>query len=195
MNKTLQWLSLTTILAVPLLFQSTFTEILKLRTFDYLIERPESSGVFVVVNLEEQDLADYGGWPLKRSDLAKIHMDLLNSGALGVGYGISFNYPDRFGGDYEFASALSVYPSLLSMFEREDGTVPRPHGTVVLGPEVDGLPIKGVIENVDILKKVSQQGLVSAPLDRDGLVRKMPLVYKTEDSWVASFGGQILKIL
>jgi len=195
MNKTLQWLSLTTILALPLLFQSTFTEILKLRTFDYLIERPESSGVFVVVNLEEQDLADYGGWPLKRSDLAKIHMDLLNSGALGVGYGISFNYPDRFGGDDEFASALRIYPSLLSMFERDDGTVPRPHGTVLLGPEVDGLSIKGVIENIDTLKNAAQQGLVSAPLDKDGLVRKIPLVYKSNDAWVASFGAQILKIL
>jgi len=183
------------ILGLPLLYKATPLEIIKLKTFDYLIESPDPSGIFVVVNLEEEDLNRYGGWPLKRSDLAKIHMDLLNSGALGIGYGINFSHPDRFGGDEEFASALGVYPSLLSMFDHDNGILPKPHGTVILGPKPSGIKINGVIENIEELKRSAEQGLVSAPTDVDGLVRKIPMVYETKDGFVASFGVQILKML
>ena len=44
------------ILALPLLFQSTPTEILKLKTFDAFVQIPEPSGNFVILNITEDDV-------------------------------------------------------------------------------------------------------------------------------------------
>ena len=44
------------ILSLPLLFQSTPTEILKLKTFDSLIQTHEQSGNFVILNITETDV-------------------------------------------------------------------------------------------------------------------------------------------
>ena len=45
-------LLLLTILATPLVFQSTPTEILKLKIFDYLIPDQEPSGYFTILNID-----------------------------------------------------------------------------------------------------------------------------------------------
>ena len=39
------------LLSLPLVFQTTPTEILKLKTFDYLIKTPEPSGNFTILNI------------------------------------------------------------------------------------------------------------------------------------------------
>ena len=44
MIKTFQWLCLTALLSLPLLFQSNFTEILKLKSFDRFTPAQEPSG-------------------------------------------------------------------------------------------------------------------------------------------------------
>ena len=72
------------LLSLPLLFQSTPTEIIKLKTFDALIKTPEPSGNFVILNITEEDLEAEGGWPLPRQRLAEIQVDLLNKGSIGV---------------------------------------------------------------------------------------------------------------
>ena len=51
------------VLALPLLFQSTPTEILKLKTFDAFVQTPEPSGNFVILNITEDDVEREGGWP------------------------------------------------------------------------------------------------------------------------------------
>ena len=50
----------------------------------------------------EEDVEARGGYPFPRQDLAEIHRQLLNEGALGVGWVILFPQPDRFGGDEVF---------------------------------------------------------------------------------------------
>ena len=50
------------ILSLPLVFQSTPTEILKLKVFDAFVTTPEPSGNFVILNITEQDVQDQGGW-------------------------------------------------------------------------------------------------------------------------------------
>ena len=78
------------ILSLPLLFQSTPTEILKLKVFDTFIQTPQESGNFVILNITEEDVEREGGYPLPRQRLAEIQIDLLNKGAIGVGWVISF---------------------------------------------------------------------------------------------------------
>ena len=111
--------------------QPKFYETIKLKTFDELVADKEPSGNFAVLNITEEDIANEGGYPLSRQTLAQIHINLLRKGAIGVGWVIAFPQPDRFGGDFDFANALSFSPSVLAMFEGT-GDYPPTTGTVVV---------------------------------------------------------------
>jgi len=183
------------ILALPLVFQSVPTEILKLKTFDALVKEQEPSGNFVILNITEEDVRKRGGFPFPRRDLAQIQIDLINEGAIGIGWALSFSEADRFGGDDAFAQTLGYLPSVLAMFETPNGQYPKTVGTVIKGDEVGGIPTAGVVENIDVLKQKSFQGIATAPVDVDNLVRRIPLLMKTPDGWTPSFGTEILKAL
>ncbi len=182
-------------LALPLVFQSIPTEILKLKTFDALVKEQKPSGNFVILNISEEDVRKRGGFPFPRRDLAQIQIDLINEGAIGIGWALSFSEADRFGGDDAFAQTLGYLPSVLAMFETPNGQYPKTVGTVIKGDEVGGIPTAGVVENIDVLKEQSFQGIATAPVDVDNLVRRIPLLMKTPDGWTPSFGTEILKAL
>ena len=182
------------ILALPLLFQLYPLQILKLQTFDAFVKKYDPSGNFVVLNITQEDIQNSGGWPFPRQELAQIHVDILNAGAIGVGWVISLPNPDRFGGDAVFLDALQYSPSVLSMFEYPNKIYPKTSGTVLLGENISGIMAKGVVANDPIFIDVPQ-GLSTAPTEIDNLVRRMPLLMQTPDGFVASFGTEVLKVL
>ena len=183
------------LLSLPLIFQSKPTEILKLKFFDAFVEQKEPSNFFTILNLDEEFIADEGGWPLPRQRLAEIHVDILNAGALGVGWVISFPQPDRMGGDAVFAEVLNYGGSVLAMFENPNGLYPKTSGTVLLGPDVGGMMSQGVVQNIDVLKLSADQGIATAPVDVDQLVRRIPLLLRTPDGFVSAFGTEVMKML
>ena len=192
----MKWASLLLgILTLPLIFNLTPLEVLRLKTFDAVVETPEPSGNFVILNITEEDVQERGGYPFPRQDLAEIHRQLINEGALGIGWVILFPQKDRFGGDKIFGQMLSYAPSVLAMPEFDNGKYPKTHGTVILGPDVDLPKAKGFLQNISELQEVSTQGAVSAPVDVDNLIRRIPLLQQTPDGWVASFGTEVLKTL
>ena len=192
----MKWASLLLgILTLPLIFNLTPLEVLRLKTFDAVVETPEPSGNFVILNITEEDVQKRGGYPFPRQDLADIHRQLINEGALGIGWVILFPQKDRFGGDEIFGQMLSYAPSVLAMPEFDNGEYPKTHGTVILGPDVDLPKAKGFLQNISELQEVSAQGAVSAPVDVDNLIRRIPLLQQTPDGWVASFGTEVLKSL
>jgi adenylate cyclase len=182
------------ILVLPLLFKSTPTEILKLKTFDALIKEQTPSGNFVILNITEDDIEREGGYPLPRERLAEIQLDILGKGAVGVGWVISFPQADRMGGDKRFASSLGYAPSVIATFENGKGVYPKTTGTVIKGPDVGGLQSSGIKENYYLYNNVTQ-GVAIAPTEVDQLVRRIPLLLKNPDGWSASFGTQVLKSL
>ena len=183
------------LLTLPLLFNFAPLEVLRLKTFDALVQTPEPSGHFTILNITEEDVQLKGGYPFPRQDLASIHLELLNKGALGVGWVILFPQQDRFGGDKIFSDVLSYAPSVLAMPEFDNGMYPETHGTVILGPDVDLPKAKGFLQNIRPLSNSATQGAVSAPVDVDNLVRRLPLLQQTPDGWVAAFGTEVLKTL
>ena len=183
------------LLTLPLLFNFAPLEVLRLKTFDALVQTPEPSGHFTILNITEEDVQLKGGYPFPRQDLASIHLDLLNKGALGVGWVILFPQQDRFGGDKIFSDVLSYAPSVLAMPEFDNGMYPETHGTVILGPDVELPKAKGFLQNIRPLSNSATQGAVSAPVDVDNLVRRLPLLQQTPDGWVAAFGTEVLKTL
>jgi adenylate cyclase len=188
-------LLLLTILSTPLIFQSTPTEILKLKIFDYLIPKQEPSGYFTILNIDEEFIDKEGGYPLPRQRLAEINNEILSNGALGVGWVISFPHPDRLGGDKEFAESLQQGTSILAMFEAPNQIYPKTIGTVILGEEKGGMLSQGVVQNTINLRNYVQQGIATAPTDIDNLVRRIPLLLKTPDGYVPAFGTEVLKSL
>ena len=193
-----KWISLLAIpiLAIPLLFNWQAIEILKLKTFDAFVQKQDPSGWFVTLDITEEDVAAAGGWPYPRQDLARIHLDLLEAGALGVGWVVAFPQADRFGGDQAFADALLQGASVIATFEGGASYAPTT-GTVILG---DGIPIQaieaqGVIGNVPVLAESAYQGLAVARTDVDNLVRRLPLLLQTPDGWTPSFGIQVMKMI
>ena len=194
MKKTIIFVSLFIFLGATYYFQPTAYEILKLKTFDTLVKDKQPSGNFVILNINESDIANEGGYPLSRQTLAQIHINLLRQGAMGVGWVMAFPQPDRFGGDFEFTEALKFSPSVLAMFEGK-GNYPPTSGTVILGPESGGIMSEGVIQNINILKANASQGLAVARTDVDNLVRRLPLLMRTPDGWVSTYGTEVLKVL
>ena len=184
------------VLGLPLVFQSTPAEILKLKVFDYLVPEKEESGFFTILNITEEDVAREGGYPLPRQRLAEIHIELLQKGALGVGWVLSFPQPDRLGGDEVFAEALCYGGSVIGMFEDGSGNYPDTSVTVVLGNNNNaGIYSTGVVQNIDILKNCSNQGIAVAPTEVDNLVRRVPLMMKTPDGFVSAYGTEVMKVL
>ena len=187
-------LVLVIVLFVPFITQVNILQILKLKTFDALVPEQQPSNYFTILNITEKDIANEGGYPLSRQTLAQIQINLLRKGAIGVGWVIAFPQPDRFDGDFEFAEALAFSPSVLAMFEG-NGEYPPTTGTVILGDDIGGLKAQGVIQNIDVLKQNANQGLAVARTDVDNLVRRLPLLMRTDDGWVASYGTEVLKVL
>ena len=182
------------ILVLPLVFQTTPTEILKLKVFDTFIKQQEPSGNFVILNITEEDVEREGGYPLPRKRLADIQLEILGKGALGVGWVISFPQPDRLMGDEDFARSLEYAPSVIAMFETPNNKYPKTTGTVIKGNDIGGILTKGVKENFYTYQNILQ-GIASAPTEIDQLVRRVPLLLRTPEGWVASFGTQIYKAL
>ena len=187
-------LSLIFVLGSVLVIEPNIYQTLKLKTFDTLVPEQQPSEYFTILNITEEDIANEGGYPLSRQTLAQIQINLLRKGAIGVGWVIAFPQPDRFGGDFEFSKALSFSPSVLAMFEGK-GEYPPTTGTVILGNDIGGLRAQGVIQNIEVLKQNASQGLAVARTDADNLVRRLPLLMRTDNGWVASYGTEVLKLL
>jgi len=192
----MKWaITLLGLLTLPLLFNIVPLEVLRLKTFDALVTVPEPTGHFTILNIDEEYLNEQGGYPLPRETLAKIHKDIMDAGALGVGWVMLFPHPDRMGGDDEFSIQLANSPSVIAMPEIPNGLYPPTVGTVIKGPIVSLPKAQGFLENIDVLKQSANQGAISAPVDVDNLVRRIPLLQQTNNGWVASFGTEVLKIL
>ncbi len=183
------------LLGLPLYYSVSPYETLKLKTFDYLVPKKEPTGFFTVLNITDQDVRAEGGYPLPRKRLAEIQQELVENGALGVGWVIAFADKDRFGGDSDFATSLRYAPTVLAMFESESGEYPPTTGTVILGDDITGIEATGVTQNIPMLRVIAAQGIASAPTEIDNLVRQIPLLMQTPDGWVASFGTEVLKTL
>ena len=188
-------LALITLLALPLALQVPALEILKLKVFDRFVEQHKPSEYFTILNITDSDVRAEGGYPLPRQRLAEINEEIMAKGALGVGYVISFIDKDRFGGDSSFSKSVSSNPIVVATFETDNQLYPEPTGTVLLGEPAQGIALQGYMPNISEISEFALEGMVSAPVDADNLVRRLPLLLQTPEGWIPSFGTQVLKTL
>lgn len=195
MKKHIFYLLLIITFVYGLISNLSFVETLKLKTFDVLVKEHKPSEYFTILNITDSDVRERGGYPFPRQDLAEIQTELFNNGAIGVGWVISFIDEDRFGGDDIFSESISNLPVVIATFEADNNINPPTAGTVILGEDAEGIKARGYMPNVEIIRNVAQEGLVSAPVDVDNLVRRIPLLYQTDEGWTPSYAIQVLKVL
>jgi len=184
------------ILSLPLAYQSTPTEILKLKTFDAFVPEKEPSGYFTILNITDKDLEKYG-YPIRREILAQINIALLQRGAIGLGLVMSFPIDSPFGkaDDDALAESLSFAPSVIATFENNSSDYPRTTGTVIMGEGASGIPAYGVKQNIEAIREVASEGIAVSRPEVDSLIRRLPLLLKTPDGWVSAYGTEVLKTM
>jgi len=131
----------------PILLQSA-----KLNTFDFYqtFGKNYESKSLVLVDISDKALEKNGQWPWKRDLLGRVIINAYKNGAALVVLQVVFPHKDRLGGDEMFLKMISKYPIILT--------------------ETD--TVKNLIS---ISRKAIAIGNVSAPVDIDGTIRKLPL--------------------
>mgnify|MGYP003122034282 FL=1 len=81
------------------------------------------------------------------------------------------------------------------MYENDTDDYPPTTGTVILGEDIGGIDAQGVVQNIEVLKQNASQGIAIARPEVDSLIRRLPLLMRTPDGWVPSYGTEVLKIL
>ena len=152
---------------------------LELIGYDYLImnTEPVQNENILIVDLDEDLLEVYGGWPLPRS----LYGDLITTTSAIPGFTVLMPNPDLRGKDYDtyFAMRMNQVPTVLASAASTQVTGINPHvGTAQLGEDPTPwlyqypgiLPTEPTLES-----KAKGLGVVTATPEIDGVTRRIPL--------------------
>jgi len=173
-------------------------QIAELKTFDWLImnTEPEQNENILIVDLNEDYIKDYGGWPLPRSAYA----DLITTTNAVPGITVLMANPDIRGEEYDkyLAMRMTYVPTVLASAASTQVTGTNPHvGTAQLGE--DPLPwlyqYPGILPTTSTLEsKAKGLGLVTATPEIDGVTRRVPLVVNVQSKLYPSFALELLRV-
>ena len=171
---------------------------LELIGYDYLImnTEPVQNENILIVDLDEDLLEVYGGWPLPRS----LYGDLLTTTSAIPGFTVLMPNPDLRGKDQDayFAMRMQYIPTVLASAASTKVTGTNPHvGTAQLG----GDPLPWLFEYPGILRtestlesKTRGLGLITATPEIDGVTRRVPLVLNVQSKLYPSFALELLRV-
>ena len=105
-------------------------EVLRLKSFDYLLANEEKSPSkdITIITIDEEAIEKYGQWPWPRDVLADLIVNLRQAETGIIVMPILFSEPDRFGGDWEFCETLgygTVIAQVGTTQKRTSNPVPR----------------------------------------------------------------------
>ena len=174
-------------------------QIAELKTYDWLImnTEPVQNENILIVDLDEDLLKVYGGWPLPRS----LYGDLIsNQNGSIAGFTVLMPNPDIRGKDYDdyFAMRMKYAPTVLASAASTQVTGTNPHvGTAQLGG--DPLPwlyqYPGILPTTSILaSKTKGLGLITATPEVDGVTRRIPLVVNVQSKLYPAFALELLRV-
>ena len=166
--------------------------------YDYLImnTEPVQNENILIVDLDEELLKTYGGWPLPRS----LYGDLITSTNAINGFTVLMPNPDLRGKEYDdyFAMRMQYKPTVLASAASTQVTGINPHvGTAQLGEDPTPWLFKypGILPTAPVLEEKAQGlGLVTATPEIDGVTRRIPLVVNVESKLYPSFALELLRV-
>ena len=173
-------------------------QIAELKTYDWLIMNTESTQNenILIVDLDEDYLANYGGWPLPRSAYA----DLITTTSAVPGITVLMPNPDIRGKEYDdyLVLRMTYTPTVLASAASTQVTGLNPHvGTAQLGE--DPLPwlyeYPGILPTEPRIEAMAKGlGIVSSAPELDGVTRRVPLVVNVQDKLFPSFALELLRV-
>ena len=173
-------------------------QIAELKTFDWLImnTEPVQNNNVLIVDIDENFINEYGGWPLPRTAYA----DLITTTSAIPGITVLMPNPDirDTRNDDILALRMNYIPTVLASAASTQVTGTNPHvGTAQLGE--DPLPwlfeYPGILPTTSTLEsKAKGLGLVTATPEIDGVTRRVPLVANVQSKLYPSFALELLRV-
>ncbi len=173
-------------------------QIAELKTFDWLImnTEPVQNDNILVVDIDENFIQEYGGWPLPRTAYA----DLITTTSAIPGITVLMPNPDIRDTRHDdiLALRMNYTPTVLASAASTQVTGTNPHvGTAQIGGDPTPWLYKypGILPTVSILEsKAKGLGLVTATPEIDGVTRRVPLVVSVQSKLYPSFALELLRV-
>ena len=174
-------------------------EILKLKSFDILIQQEEKelSKDIGIVTIDEKSIEKYGQWPWSRNVIAEVITDLRRAGAGVIMVPILFSEEDRLGGDDILSQTLidnGVVIAQVGTSQINKNSVPR--GVAKIGNplpylfEWDGMlgPIPKLGQNANGV------GVINTAPEIDGVVRRIPLIMRIGEDTYPTMAVEVIRV-
>ena len=174
-------------------------EILKLKSFDILIQQEEKelSKDIGIVTIDEKSIEKYGQWPWSRDVIAEVITDLRRAGAGVIMIPILFSEEDRLGGDDELAKALKdngVVIAQVGTSQIDRNAVPR--GVAKIGNPLPYLfEWEGMLGPISKLgQSASGVGVINTAPEIDGVVRRIPLIMRIGEETYPTIALEVIRV-
>jgi adenylate cyclase len=177
-----------------------------------------------IIDIDEASIKALGQWPWPRTRLADLVTRLTNFGAAVIAFDVIFPEPDRMSpglvadalgnldeetrqklraltsNDQLFADAIHRSPVVLgeaALPTAQPGTAQPAVGVAVLGgdptPYLFNFP--GLLRNIPILEQAAAgHGLITIRNERDGIVRRVPMVMRAQGGIMPSLTFEMLRV-
>ena len=175
-------------------------ETLQLKTFDYFITslEPKKSDEVVLVEFGEKSVQEYGQWPFDRRDIAATIERLRAAGAAAIVVPILFSEKDRAGGDADLAKSIAAGGVVISQTptaqRRAPDAVRRGFASIGDDPNSWVYSWPGAVSPLRSFADVAEGvGVLAATPERDGVVRRLPMLVRIGDSLYPSLVLETLR--
>jgi len=175
-------------------------ETLQLKTFDYFITslEPKKSDEVVLVEFGEKSVQEYGQWPFDRRDIAATIERLRAAGAAAIVVPILFSEKDRAGGDADLAKSIAAGGVVISQTptaqRRAPDAVRRGFASIGDDPNSWVYSWPGAVSPLRSFADVAEGvGILAATPERDGVVRRLPMLVRIGDSLYPSLVLETLR--
>ena len=173
-------------------------KLLELKSFDWLMatqSRVQNENI-LLIDLDEETVKEYGGYPLPRSLYAKL---IKKTNAVP---GITVLMPDpdirSYNNDLMLMEAMDRVPTVLAYAASIQASEGGPHvGTAQIGedPKNHLFRYLGILRQTDVLgETVKGVGLITSAPELDGVVRRVPLAVSAQGGIYPSFALEMLRV-
>ena len=158
-------------------------EILRLKSFDYVLQNEEKtpSQAVTIVTIDEEAIEKHGQWPWDRNVLANLILQLRNAETGIIVMPILFSEEDRFGSDDAFCETLTYGTVIAQTGTAQKRTSnPVPRGVAKIGNPLPHLyEWNGMVGPLPKLAECANGvGVINTAPEIDGVVRRVPLLMK-----------------
>ena len=158
-------------------------EILRLKSFDYVLQNEEKtpSQSVTIVTIDEAAIEEHGQWPWDRDVLANLILQLRNAETGIIVMPILFSEEDRFGSDDTFCETLTYGTVIAQTGTAQKRTSnPVPRGVAKIGNPLPHLfEWNGMVGPLPKLAECANGvGVINTAPEIDGVIRRVPLLMK-----------------